>query len=802
MPTTTAISDPSSPTELALPDENAVAGEDCVFPDSFRAPRTRSGATTAPTSTPTRVARISAVAGDSPSSGARRSTALVAADFDRDGDVDLAEVVDGEPGRFFLNDRHWRFREDLALAPRRRRAEPRRGGLRRRRRRALDPRRPPRRGRGRRGLAQRLARRGRGRGGHATPLELPAPAAGALAATSLLPIDLDNDGDLDLVRAVYAGGNRTETTLEILRRDGKSWTVTATGLAAPRDLRGLAAVDVDGDGRRDVLASDATGALHVLSNLTEGAGNWLVLELRGKRVNDTAPMWSNHFGLGAAVELGHGPRRVHRDLASSGSFLAGADPNLHFGLGEAGRADYTRIIWPDLVMQNELDLEANRRHLYHEVNRKASSCPVLFKSCGDGTFAFVTDFLGTGGLGFYVGPDRYAPPDADETVAIGEFEPDPDGRYRLRISEPMEEVCYVDELALIVVEHDAGTEVLADERLAISGPAPSGRPLLFRRTFAPRAALSGDGRDTLDELLRIDRRYQKGLRRDPRFLGYLAAPSLVDLSFDAEAIRAARPSPEARLVLLVDGSVEYPYSHVNYAGTQVDLKAESLGVEVERDGAWRAVATDVGYPAGMQRAMTIPLEGLDGGELARVRLRTELEIYLDRVRVGWAEELPATAIVRHEFDAAELRFLGYPLEYSPDGALPTIYDYQRVSPASDWKSLGGRFTRFGDVRELLRSPDDRYVIMNHGDEIALEFAAARLSPLPEGRRRSFFLRAHGWCKDMDPYTATPDTVEPLPWSTMGDYPPREAFPWTEEARRWDREWNTRVVAPTFEPTDR
>ena len=42
--------------------------------------------------------------------------------------------------------------------------------------------------------------------------------------------------------------------------------------------------------------------------------------------------------------------------------------------------------------------------------RKPSSCPVLFSWDGE-RFAYVTDILGVGGLGFFVSPDRYAPPD-------------------------------------------------------------------------------------------------------------------------------------------------------------------------------------------------------------------------------------------------------------------------------------------------------------------------------------------------------------------------------------------------------
>ena len=53
-----------------------------------------------------------------------------------------------------------------------------------------------------------------------------------------------------------------------------------------------------------------------------------------------------------------------------------------------------------------------------------------------------------------------------------------------------------------------------------------------------------------------------------------------------------------------------------------------------------------------------------------------------------------------------------------------------------WRDLVGYYTRFGDVRELLRAVDDRYVIMNAGDELRLSFPAPRRRRRPAGRATS------------------------------------------------------------------
>jgi len=56
------------------------------------------------------------------------------------------------------------------------------------------------------------------------------------------------------------------------------------------------------------------------------------------------------------------------------------------------------------------------------------------------------------------------------------------------------------------------------------------------------------------------------------------------------------------------------------------------------------------------------------------------------------------------------------------------YDYARVSARSPWKAFPGRYTRTGDVRELLAAVDDVFVVSRPGDEIALSFDAAALPP--------------------------------------------------------------------------
>ena len=91
--------------------------------------------------------------------------------------------------------------------------------------------------------------------------------------------------------------------------------------------------------------------------------------------------------------------------------------------------------------------------------------------------------------------------------------------------------------------------------------------------------------------------------------------------------------------------------------------------------------------------------------------------------------------------------------------------------------------------------DDQFVVSRPGDEIAVSFDARRVAPLENGRRRTFLLFADGFSKEMDLNSASPDRLEPLPFHAMTHYPYSwpEHYPDSPEVRRYQSEYNTRVV---------
>ena len=183
--------------------------------------------------------------------------------------------------------------------------------------------------------------------------------------------------------------------------------------------------------------------------------------------------------------------------------------------------------------------------------------------------------------------------------------------------------------------------------------------------------------------------------------------------------------------------------------------------------------------------MLIRLDGIEGkGVCRRFRLRTNMEIFWDFL--GYATLLEActsAAVARARQEAstsnvgagasqralfsrpapltAELRYRGV-LEMSKrNESSPEVPHYDKViCGGQSWRDLAGYYTRFGDVRELLAKIDDRYVIMNAGDEIAFRFAVP--AGPPWGWLRDFIWESDGWTRDADLNTRFGNTVLPLP----------------------------------------
>jgi hypothetical protein len=108
--------------------------------------------------------------------------------------------------------------------------------------------------------------------------------------------------------------------------------------------RGAAVIDVDNDGRCDLLMTAMADRPFLLRNRAKSGAHWLKLSLEGRR--------SNRDGFGSVVRVTAAGRTTLHLARASTTFLMQGDPRVHVGLGEANLADRIEIRWPSGAIQN------------------------------------------------------------------------------------------------------------------------------------------------------------------------------------------------------------------------------------------------------------------------------------------------------------------------------------------------------------------------------------------------------------------------------------------------------------------
>jgi len=591
--------------------------------------------------------------------------------------------------------------------------------------------------------------------------------------------DYDNDGWIDLAAAGETDRGFELRLFRNLGPNGFEDVTSRVGLDKIqwKEPRAVVAADMDGDGAVDLLITQADGSLVALRNDGGNKNHSLRLSLKG--LND------NKSAFGTKVTVFAGELQQKWEVAGSSGYLAQGPDEIIAGLGQETGADVVRLLWPTGVYQDEIDLAANAAHELMEIDRRGSSCPVLFAWNGS-KYELISDVIGAAVFGHWVAPSERDLPDPDEYVKVDGSRLQPrNGRLSLTFAEPMEEVNYLDQTRLLAVDHPAAVDVYPNERFVANPPFPEFKIITAQNAHAPAGAWDDHGNDVLSELGERDHHYVTGFKL-LRFAGFAEPHSLV---LDLGAWDASRP-----LYLLLDGFTEYFTANSMYAASQAGLSVQPPYLDAQqRDGTWKRVIDDMGFPAGLPRTITVDLTGKLKPGTRRVRIVTNLQIYWDRARV--ANSVPERNIRIHEarLAAASLHFHGYPKVDESRFPGDLNYDYQDTSLTGPYARHIGNYTRYGDVLPLLKRVDDRFVIFGSGEEVVLDFDAFSLPPVPAGWKRDYLFYANGFVKDMDFYAADAFTVAPLPFHKMGTYPSAPRSEYRLENRRLDYllDYNTR-----------
>jgi hypothetical protein len=402
---------------------------------------------------------------------------------------------------------------------------------------------------------------------------------------------------------------------------------------------------------------------------------------------------------------------------------------------------------------------------------QSTSCPLVYSFNGSG-FTYESDLAGPMLSQYPKGPRAvsiYQP----IYMVLEQLVPDANDQYQIKIWESLNEGTMLDEAKLLAVDYPAGYELVSSsaENTYYNGYANPFSIYTLQNPVLPVSATDKNGIDVLASLLALD--------DIPAPITPNAADNFFTLDF------GTIQHPEyAKLV--IDG-----WMIINSTLYTSPITIKGYIEVVDGNGAWVNVKT-IGMPAGDMKKMVIDLSNLFLSSDHRIRVnlgvrKTTLWV-IDRIRL---DDSAPVAYTTQELSAssADLQSGGQAI-VEMSTPQHRIHVGENLSLKTNFYGYGN-FTRYGEVKELLTQPDDKFVLMNYADKLEIKFPAL---PAPqEGVNRVFMIKADLYYKEFKDYKY----LEPLPFHGMSDYPPPppEAYPTDEDHTQYRLLYNTRVVAP-------
>ncbi len=201
---------------------------------------------------------------------------------------------------------------------------------------------------------------------------VPLPINDATSGWGITAIDFDNDGWIDLAVVLETARGPELRVLRNVGEHGFEDVTAKLGLDKIKLLepRSVIAADVDGDNDSDLVVSQLGADPVILRNEGGNRNHALRIDFKGLADNKT--------GLGTKVEVFAGALWQKWEILGATGYMSQGPPEILAGLGSADHADIVRMLWPTGVLQDEIEVAANKPVTFTEIDRRGSSCPTLF----------------------------------------------------------------------------------------------------------------------------------------------------------------------------------------------------------------------------------------------------------------------------------------------------------------------------------------------------------------------------------------------------------------------------------------
>ena len=417
----------------------------------------------------------------------------------------------------------------------------------------------------------------------------------------------------------------------------------------------------------------------------------------------------------------------------------------------------------------------------------SGSCPMLYTWDGS-QFAWEADLYPTGKLGLLTA-NGYAKPNADDIyLLVNQPVPGAGGNYELRMVEERSETDYMDKVKLYTVDMPSDRSVYAEIIPFTGSNADNPESVLHTVSRNLQRPVSiahlNTGEDVAGVLAASDSDYLLLNNDNNNFSWQTLEIDFGDLS----------QAPMTKLI--IDATSVFPSTPEGFAlASQLSSSPDRTKLEVlDANVNWVVVPRSqviLSKPMEFRRPYVVNLSNIFLTNTYKIRLSFLYKTYVDSILFDTTTD-EALSINEVPLASASLGYYGASTTTTTNQGDVNGFIYG-VQMTRDYQYMPGNYTAYGDVKPLLTTMDDEFVIFRGGDEVQLKFNGPVAQP--EGTSRRFLVYSHGYYKDFKQNSVIPKTVEPLPFAAMSNFPydpAVESYPTDAGHNQYQTDYNTRT----------